>query len=466
MKAIQVILGASLLGTLASAGSAIAQQPGGEAPPPPAVTVVVLKSEDVTLTSSLPGRVIASAEADLRPQVNGIIIERSFEEGSKVSQGDPLFRIDDRTYQAAVAQAEASLAQAVAQADDAEREAERVAALRNRSVASQQTEDSAIAARDAAKAAVKAAEAAVDAAKIDLDRTTIRAPLDGVIGLALASQGALVTASQADPLAIIRRIDPVQVDVTQSAAEIVRWQRQGAKAALPADADASVTLQLADGTEYDQKGSLMGAEPHVDETTGVVTLRMEFANPDNLLLPGMYVLASIPQAQLDDVILAPQEGVTRDRRGRPIAYVVNDQNVVEERMLEIVQDHGNTWVVREGLSDGDRLIVEGLQRIAPGAPVTPEERQAGAPADAAAPADAGAAPADGAEPAGEAAPDAAPADAEAAPADAPEAEAAEAEAAPASDAPAEAPADAPAEAAPDAASDTQPAEADNASAGN
>lgn len=211
----------------------------------------------------------------------------------------------------------------------------------------------------------------MDVAKIDLDRTTIRAPLEGRIGLALASQGALVTASQADPLAVIRHIDPVQVDVTQSAAEIIRWQRQGAKAALPPDADDSVTLQLADGTDYDHKGSLVAAEPHVDETTGVVTLRMEFANPDHLLLPGMYVLAEIPQAKLDGVILAPQEGVTRDRRGRPIAYIVNADNVVEERMLDIVQDHGNTWVVREGLAAGDRLIVAGFQRIAAGAPSRP-----------------------------------------------------------------------------------------------
>lgn len=376
------------------AAPANAQAPGGEAPPP-AVTFVTLQAEDVTLTSSLPGRVIASAEAELRPQVNGIILERTFEEGSTVSEGDPLFKIDARSYEAAVAQAEAALAQAQAQSDEAAREAERIGALRSRSVASQQTEDSAIAARDAALAAVQAAQAAVDAANIDLDRTTIRAPLDGVIGLTQASQGALVTASQATPLAVIRQIDPVQVDVTQSAAEIIRWQRQGARALMPKDADASVTLHLADGTDYDQQGSLMGAEPHVDETTGVVTLRIEVANPDNLLLPGMYVQAEIPQATLEGVILAPQEGVTRDRRGRPVAYVVNADNVVEERQLDIVQDRGNTWVVREGLADGERLIVEGFQRIGPGATVTPEERQAQpaegeaaeAPADAEAPAE-------------------------------------------------------------------------------
>lgn len=342
--------------------------------PPPAVTVVTLTTQDVTLTASLPGRVVASAEAELRPQVGGLIVERLFDEGSQVSEGDPLYRIDPRVYEATVAQAQASLAQAQAQADAARREADRVVALRDRRVASEQTQDSALAARDAAEAAVKAAEAQLLAAQIDLDRTTITAPIDGVIGLAQVSPGALVTAGQATPLAVIRRIDPVRVDVTQSAAEILRWQRMGADAALPEGADRTVALRLADGSTYEHTGSMTAAEPHVDETTGVITLRMEFANPDGFLLPGMFVLADIPQAQLSDAILAPQEGVSRDRRGRPVAMVVNDQNMVEERPLEIAQDRGNQWVVTSGLNQGDRIIVAGLQRIGPGATVVPEER--------------------------------------------------------------------------------------------
>lgn len=376
IKFTRLLCAALAVGGTFLAGNALAQE-GGEAPPA-AVTVVTLKAEDVTLTSNLPGRVAASAQAELRPQVNGIIVERLFDEGSMVAKGDPLYRIDDRSYRAAVAQAEASLAQATAQAESARREAERVGTLRDRNVASAQTQDSAIAARDAAEAAVKAAEAQVQAAQINLDHTIISAPIDGVIGLAQASQGALVTASQAESLAVIRRIDPVHVDVTQSAAEIIRWQRQGPAAALPEGADQTVKLHLADGSEFEHTGELTAAEPQVDETTGVVTLRMEFDNPDGLLLPGMYVLAEIPQAQLQDVVLAPQEGVTRDRRGRPIAMVVNDENVVEVRQLEVLQDRGNTWIVSEGLQEGDRLIVEGLQKIAPGAPVAPEERGAAA----------------------------------------------------------------------------------------
>lgn len=370
-----------LAGMVAAAAplGALAQAPGGDMPPP-AVTVVTLQPQDVTLTSSLPGRVVASAEAELRPQVGGLIVERLFEEGSQVSAGDPLYRIDPRTYEAALAQAQASLAQAQAQADASRREAERVVALRDRRVASEQTQDTAIAARDAAEAAVKAAEAQLLAAQIDLDRTTITAPIDGVIGLAQVSPGALVTAGQASPLTVIRRIDPVRVDVTQSAAEIIRWQRMGPEAALPEGVDRTVALRLADGSVYEHTGSMTAAEPYVDETTGVITLRMEFANPDSLLLPGMFVQADIPQAQLKDAILAPQEGVTRDRRGRPVAMVVNDQNVVEERPLEIAQDQGSDWVVTKGLAAGDRIIVSGVQRIAPGAPVTAQERGSTGPA--------------------------------------------------------------------------------------
>lgn len=371
--------------------TALAQgQGGGAAPPPPAVTVVTLHVQDVALTTTLPGRVTASAEAEVRPQVNGIVTERLFEEGRMVKVGDPLFRIDTITYEAAVAQAEAAVAQAKAQADNARREAERVNALRDRRVASESSTDTAIATRDAAEAALKAAQAQLQTAKIELDRTTIRAELDGAIGLAQTSQGALVTASQATPLAVIRKLDPVHVDVTQSAAEVIRWRREMAAHDSDEVPGQKVTLRLADGTEYPVSGTLTAAEPYVNETTGVVTLRLSFANPDRILLPGMYVQAVVQQTTARNVVLAPQEGVTRDRRGQPVAMVINAQNQVENRELTVLQDMGNDWVVSAGLQDGDRLIVEGLQKIGPGMTVQPEERAAKvAPADAATPADAG-----------------------------------------------------------------------------
>lgn len=368
------------------------QNQGGDAPPP-TVTVVTLHKQDVALTTTLPGRVTASAEAEVRPQVNGIVAERLFEEGSRVKVGDPLFRIDKTTYEAAVAQAEAGVAQARATAQNARSEAERVGALLDRRVASESTSETAIATRDSAEAAVKVAEAQLLSSKIELDRTTIRAELDGEIGLTQTSQGALVTASQTNPLAVIRKLDPVDVDVTQSVAELIRWRRDMAAQNGVERPAQTVILRLADGTEYEEKGTLTAAEPYVNETTGVVTLRLQFPNPDSVLLPGMYVQAVVQQATAKDVILAPQEGVSRDRRGLPVAMVVNAQGQVEPRELTVLQDLGNDWVVSKGLQDGDRLIVEGLQFIGPGMPVNAEER--GAKAQDAAP---------GAAPEGQAAP--------------------------------------------------------------
>ena len=379
--------------------------------PPTAVTVVTLHAQDVPLTTTLPGRVAASAEAEVRPQVNGIVTERMFEEGRHVTVGQPLFRIDKLTYEAAVAQAEAAVAQALAQAENARREAERVGALRDRRVASESSTDSAIAARDAAEAAVKVAEAQLRTAQIELERTTIRAELDGEIGLTQASQGALVTASQATPMAVIRTLDPVYVDVTQSAAEVIRFRRQMAATDWQVRKDQKVTLRLADGSDFGEEGTLTAAEPYVNETTGVVTLRLSFENPDRILLPGMYVQAVVQQTIAQNVILAPQEGVARDRRGQPIALVINAQNMVEQRSLTILQDMANTWVVSDGLSDGDRIVVEGVQKIGVGMTVAPEERKApeaaATEAPAEAPADASSdkaeAPAEGAEPAAESA---------------------------------------------------------------
>lgn len=360
---------------------AVSAQEQGERPPQP-VTVVTLQSSDVTLTTKLPGRVQASGVAEVRPQVSGIINERLFEEGTTVNRGDPLYRIDPATYEAAKASAEAGLAQAQATLASAERELKRQQELRDRSVTSQQTLDDAMAARDVAEAAVKVAEAQVLSSDIDLERTTIRAPLSGVVGLSDATQGALVTASQATPLTTIRSIDTVNVDVTQSAAEMLRWRRSGQAAAR--ESEAEVSLRLADGELYEHTGRLAAAEPHVNEQTGVVVLRLEFPNPDHFLLPGMYVQVELPQGSVYGAVLVPQEGVTRDRRGRPMSMVVNGENVIETRQLTIESDQGNQWVVSEGLQPGDRVVVAGLQKIAEGQTVAPEERAAPADATAAA----------------------------------------------------------------------------------
>jgi membrane fusion protein, multidrug efflux system len=370
-------LTAVAVATLMFVSPVAAQQAGGEQPPQ-AVTVVTLKAQDTTLTSTLPGRVTASRVAEVRPQVNGIITDRLFEEGSPVKAGDVLYKIDSASYEAAVAAARAGLAQAEAALESAEREAKRLQTLLDRSVASQQDVDNANSERQTAAAAVQVAEAQKLSAEIDLDRTTIRAPLDGIAGFSQVTEGALVTSGQATALTTIRALNPVYVDVTQSSAEVIRWRRNGGK--INETMDQTVVLHLADGSKYGETGKLAAAEPHVNELTGVVVLRLEFPNPEQFLLPGMYVQVELPQGVLKDAILAPQEGVTRDRRGRPVAMVVNAENKVEERQLTIRDDKGSDWIVTEGLSEGDRLIVAGFQKIQVGMTVTPEERK-DAPAD-------------------------------------------------------------------------------------
>lgn len=377
MKKKSVQFQSILIGLMTAAvigGSSASSQQAGA---PPSVTVLTLQSQTVTLTSTLPGRVAASAEAEVRPQVNGIIIERLFQEGAHVKVGDALFRIDPDSYAAAVAQAQAAVVQAQVQESAAETEANRLIELRQRNVTSQQALDDATAARDSAAATVLVAKAQLRSTQIELDRTTISARLSGEIGLARTSPGVLVTASQATPLAVIRDIDPVYVDVTQSAADLLRWTRGQVEQNL-ANADTTVRLTLADGSDYGEIGTITAAEPSVDPQTGVVVLRMQFDNPDKLLLPGMYVQVQLPVGTADDVFLAPQEGVQRNRRGLPIAWVVNADNVIEERQLTILQDRGSAWVVSEGLAEQDRIVVAGFQKAAPGATVVPEERAANA----------------------------------------------------------------------------------------
>ncbi|SLN32166.1 putative efflux pump periplasmic linker TtgA precursor [Roseivivax jejudonensis] len=368
---ITAVLATALTAACLWPADGVAQQGGDR--PPPTVEVVEVNRLDVTLTSTLPGRVRAYETAEVRPQVAGIIVERTFDEGGRVEAGDVLYRIDAATYEAALAEARAGVSQAAAQLRAARREADRLEELQSRNVASQQALDDAVAGRDGAEAALELAEAQARRAEIELDRTNIRARLTGEIGLSQTSPGALVSTGQADPLTTIRNIERVYVDVTQSAAELLRWRRGQALLALD-DTETQVKLRLADGEEFEETGTLAGAEPYVNEQTGVVVLRLVFDNPDKLLLPGMYVEVEMPTATAEDVIAVPQEGVTRDRRGTPQSLVVTAENVVEQRSLTILRNNGSDWIVSEGLDDGDRVIVAGFQGAAPGATVNPQPR--------------------------------------------------------------------------------------------
>lgn len=320
----------------------------------PQVGVVTLQPQPYTLTSELPGRTSAYRVAEVRPQVNGILQKRLFEEGSEVKAGQQLYQIDAAVYQASYKSAEASLASARSLA-------ERYRELVGDQAVSKQ-------AYDEARAAQLAAEAALERASIDLRYTKVLAPIAGRIGRSAVTEGALVSNGQATALATIQQLDPIYVDVTQSATELLRLRRELADGQLEQAGDnaARVRLTLEDGSAYTHEGRLEFSEVSVDESTGSVTLRAVFPNPEHLLLPGMYVQAELVAGVNRQAILAPQQGVTRNPRGDATALVVNASNVVEARVLQASRTAGNYWLVTSGLVAGDRLITEGLQFVKPG----------------------------------------------------------------------------------------------------
>jgi len=345
--------------------------------PTPSVTVVSAQPTDYTLTARLPGRIKASTISEVRPQVSGLIRERQFEEGSEVEAGQPLYQIEPETYAAAVTAAEANVAQAEANFELARREAARAEELFGNRTTSAAARDIAISTRDAASAALHLAQAQLQSAQIDLERATIRAPIAGVIGFSQATPGSLVAAQQVNPLTTIRALDPVYVDVTQSANDLIRWRQSERRGGVLATGQA--TLILPTGDEYPVKGELRAAEPQVEPTTGMITLRIAFPNPDKLLLPGLYVEVVLPQIEEKGVYLVPQSAVMRDQRGVPHAWVV-ENGTVAVRALTVLTSDANNWVVTDGLNPGDQIITTGFQKVAPGAQVeiAPSENPAAA----------------------------------------------------------------------------------------
>ncbi len=328
-----------------------------QAQPTPEVGVVTLQAQPYALTSEVPGRTSAYRIAEVRPQVNGIIQKRLFTEGSEVKAGQQLYQIDPATYEAAYKSAQATLLSAKSLAD-------RYKLLVNDKAVSQQ-------AYDEARAASLQADAALEQARIDLRYTRVMAPISGRIGRSAVTEGALVSNGQANAMATIQQLDPIYVDVTQSSKELLRLRRDLAEGRLQkaSDSAAKVALKLEDGSRYAHEGTLEFSEVAVDESTGSVTLRAVFPNPDHLLLPGMFVHAELLSGVKENAILAPQQGVTRNQRGEPTAMVVNAENKVEQRVLKADRTAGNAWLVEDGLKDGDRLITEGLQFVRPGAEV-------------------------------------------------------------------------------------------------
>lgn len=337
----------------------------------PEVSVVTIKNERVELSTELPGRVAASLVAEVRPQVGGIIQNRLFTEGSDVKAGDVLYQIDPATYQAAFDGAKAALAKAEANLEPVRLRAERYKELKADDAVSGQDYDDAAAALKLAQAEIESAKAALETARINLAYTKLTAPISGRIGRSSVTNGALVTASQATPLATIQQLDPVYADVTQSSTEILRLRKalESGKLLSNKERQAQVNLILDDGSAYPETGVLKFSEAFVDQGTGSVTLRTLFPNPKLTLLPGMFVRTMLQEGVRENAILVPQRGVTRNPQGSAMVMTVGADEKVEPRIIKAERTVGDNWLVDEGLKPGDRVILEGLQKARPGTQV-------------------------------------------------------------------------------------------------
>jgi membrane fusion protein (multidrug efflux system) len=342
---------------------------------PPEVGVLTLATRTVGIVDELPGRTVAYRVAEVRPQVSGIVQKRLFPEGGDVRAGEQLYQIDPSSYTAALRAAEAALQRAEANREKAKLLQDRYGPLRANNLVSQQAYDDAVTGFSAAEADVAAAKAQVESARINVVYCQVLSPIAGRIGRSLVTEGALVTSQQSTPLALVQQLDPIYVDITQSSVEMLKLQRALASGELQRDEknEAEVSLTLEDGSEYGEHGKLQFAEVSVDPSTGAVVLRALFPNPHTELLPGMFVRAQLTQAMKSEALLVPQRGVTRNQRGDAVVLVVGDDNRVAERTVTTARVIGNDWLIDTGLRAGERVILDGLQKVRPGAEVKPVE---------------------------------------------------------------------------------------------
>ncbi|WP_343603091.1 efflux RND transporter periplasmic adaptor subunit [Roseateles sp.] len=346
-------------------------------PAPPEVGVVIVATQDAPLALELPGRLSASQVAEIRPQVSGIVQKRLFEEGTTVRAGQALYQLDAASYEAERARAAAALQKAEAQVAVARTRAERDAELLKADALSRQSADDSASALRQAQADVAVARAALDAARVQLDRTRIAAPISGRIEVSTVTAGALVTANQTQALTTVQQLDPMHVDIVQSSAEILQLRRQLEGEGPNGQGSRQIRVVLEDGTVYARPGTLQVSGVTVDRGTGAVTLRAVVPNPQGMLMPGMVVRAQLLAGVDRDAIVVPQQGVTRSPTGEATALVVGVGNKTELRRLVLKRAMGNQWVVASGLKPGDKLAVEGLQRVRPNQVVTPVPAGAG-----------------------------------------------------------------------------------------
>lgn len=343
--------------------------------PPAQAGFITVRPQPVELSSTVAGRVTAYQTAEIRPQVNGLIKERVFREGSEVKQGDVLYRIDPQSYQAEVTAAQASLQKAQAAETTAKASADRYRQLSQTNVVSQQERENAQSTYLQAQADVAVAQANLQTAQINLGYTTITAPISGQISTSTVNAGSLVTANQTTALATIRQIDPVYVDMSESAGNLLRFREQLEKGAVRLlvgpGKETKVNLTFADGSAYPGTGTINAADRFVSETTGTFSVRSTFSNPQRELLPGMYVRASVNVAVAEKGFLLPQRAVSRNNKGEATARFIKPDDTVETRVITTSSDIGPNWLVSAGVADGDRLVVDGMQTVQDGQKVTP-----------------------------------------------------------------------------------------------
>lgn len=375
--------------TGALALSACGSDPAPPAMPVPDVTVVTLKDQPVSLTRELAGRTTPFLVAEVRPQVTGIVKQRLFDEGAVVKAGQPLYEIDSAGYRASRDSARAALARAEATQTSTRLAAKRATELSAAKLISTQDNELAAAAYQQAQADVAAARANLQATDVTLGYATILSPINGRIGKSSVTQGALVTANQEGTLATVQQLDPIYVDLSQSSSELLQLRKELAAGTLQQADGVPVKILLEDGSPYAHDGRLEFADVTVDPTTGSYSLRVLVPNPDNLLLPGMYVRAAVDMGQRPNGVLAPQQGITRDPKGNATAMVVTADGKVEQRTVQASRTIGDQWLVDAGLKAGDRVIIEGLQKVQPGGQAKAVEQSAApATADTTPPADA------------------------------------------------------------------------------
>ncbi len=354
-------------------GAAAAGAAPGRPGPPAEVSVVAVKSEPVPVRTELPGRLSGVRVAEVRARANGILLKRHFEEGAAVTEGQLLFEIDPAPLEAALQSAQAQLVKAEANATQAKARAQRYKVLAGKNAVSSQENEDAMAAAAQGDAEVLVARAAVDTAKLNLGYARVTAPITGRISEAKVTEGALVSAGEATPMAVIQQMDPIFFDFTQSSTELLRLRRSLDDGSLKTTAPgaASVTLLLEDGSTYAETGRLLFSGVTVNPTTGTVTLRAEFPNPRQLLLPGMFARASLEQAMDSNALTLPQRVVTRNGDGTGTVMVVTPDNKVESRIIKADRAVGNKWVISGGLKAGELVIIEGIQKTRPGSVVKP-----------------------------------------------------------------------------------------------